>query len=107
MANVVADVGIETDRNVGLAIDPSVVVALPSVTMFVPAGLKAKALFASVASAELVDAFELTVPAVVWNPSNTARVTGFVPFELSVVWADMPVGVDIVTKALTEYAARI
>src|SRR5256885_7547822 len=39
VAKVVADVAIETERSVGVAIEPRLVVALPSVTTLVPAAL--------------------------------------------------------------------
>jgi len=40
VANVAAEVEIETDCSVGLAIEPSVVVADPSVTVFAAIGVK-------------------------------------------------------------------
>ena len=49
-----ADVEIETDRSVGLAIDASDVVADPSVTVFPAIGLIAKTLFVSCADAVVV-----------------------------------------------------
>ena len=83
------------------------VVALPSVTTFVPAALNPKIPFEFVAVAELVETFALMVPAVDWNPSKTAMVAGSVPFALNVASGDKLVGVDMVTTVLREYAAMI
>src|SRR5439155_6028195 len=54
VAKVAAEVEIETDLRVGLVIEPRLVVALPSMTVFEAIGLKPIWKFASCADTELV-----------------------------------------------------
>jgi len=63
VANVAADVEIEIDRSVGVAIDPSDVVAEPRVVVLPAIGLIAKTLFVSWADAVVVVVFAEIAPA--------------------------------------------
>ena len=63
VAKVAAEVEIETERSVGLEIDPSVVVADPNVTVLEAIGLNAKSSLALWLETELVVAFPPVAPA--------------------------------------------
>jgi hypothetical protein len=104
VANVAAEVEIETDRSVGLAIDPRTVVADPSVTVFEAIGLSDMMSFELVVDTDVVVVADIA-PELVWTPSKTARLT-LVP-AVGFPSAVMPLGVDIAVMIGSEKAATI
>src|SRR5439155_8491700 len=107
VANVAADVGIDTDRRVGVAIEPRVVVVVPSVTVFDAIGVQPIWKFASCADTELVVVLAATVPDGPWIPSNTASEAPGPDPAVTTASGATPVGVVNVATAFSEYAFKM
>ena len=88
----------------GLPTDPSVVFAVPSVTVLDAIGRNAKMLFKPCAEADEVVVFCETAPAPLWIASKTARDTAGEPLVPTVPSGVRLLGVENVESAPREYA---